>query len=399
MTKTQKSYVQVASNSLTLDDVSALIARAKAGNRTKELLPVSAVPESPSVQQLTATETPIQSQVETPTISPVIEEPVVTVPKQSEVPSVSVPLVRADAPENIIKPTATTTRAQSRLIGSGAPVSFGAALDQLESRPPARTEIQHSAEGERKIFPRRRAESVQQIPFVSPQKSPTLQPAKPLEPLEPLESPEPLKSPKSPKTLSPINDSDLSEFSLSILDNFPLGPSSVLLIADIDGDKSGSEVANLVARELAAKSIGRILLVDSHFEQRALTQDLAPGSELGIADVISMNRGLDQVLCESDKPNLDFLPAGTPIMCRRRDQQHKKVAEITRKLKSDYQFTVISVGSAFEHAAKVWAKHSEATYVTVSMNQSNRTVAQTGVRELQKHGARLMGCVVTDAAA
>ena len=460
MTQTQKSFVQVASNSLTLDDISQLIERAKAGeaNRKDEpspASPASAVPEPHGGQYATAAESYNQTQTEpltranfveepvaTPPIieepiaalpvieetianPPMIEEPVAALPNQSHVQSVTVPLVRLGVPEtNKVSATKISTPTQH---ADSSPLSFESALNQLESRNRTDTTHQTTTEGEPKILPRRRSQSVQKIPFVSTSKRQSeaetvaAQPRNDIQeqPSDWLSDPTDDKSrddsdstpqratsaethqseTHQSETSSAIDDRNLSEFSLNILENFPLGPSCVLLIADVDGDTSSSEVANLLARELAAKHIGRILLIDSHFEKRALTQDLAPASELGIADVISMDRSLDQVLCDSDKPNLDFLPAGTPIMCRRRDQQPKTVAELTRKLKSDYQFTVISVGSAFDHAAKVWAKHSEATYVTVSMSQSNRTVAKTGVRELQRQGARLMGCVVTDAAA
>ena len=158
----------------------------------------------------------------------------------------------------------------------------------------------------------------------------------------------------------------------------------MLLVADVDGDTRGNQVASNLARELAGKNIGKILLVDSHLEERALTQELAPKSELGFADVISMDRHLGEAIFDSGEPNLDFLPAGTAIMCRRRDQQQKKLAEIVQDVKTRYQFVVVATGSAFGHGANVWARNSEATYVTVSMSQSNQTIAKTGVQVLQK---------------
>ena len=444
MTQTEKSFVQVASNSLTLDDISKLIAKAKvelpieesslaepAASESASVEPdmvepnmvepnmaepdiVEPVTEPSSEQQLTEAEVYNQTLSEASQTRPAIEELNATLSTQSFVRSVSVPLVNSTS-EGAADSTATTTTTSKVAAAGSTPLSFEAALTQLESRtknrPETRSNSPDAFDTETSILPRHRAETVQSIPFVKPKHVDEIvalrndiqeQGSDWLSDMSEEQArtrsiPDQRKSGSSAEHVK-VDDSQLSEFARNILAEFPFGTSCVLLIGDADGNTGSNEVANQLARELAGKKVGRILLIDSHLEKRVLTQELAPDSKLGVADVISMDRSLEETLCETDIPNLDFLPAGTPIMCRRRDQQRKKMTELTRSIKSDYQFVVVSIGSAFEHAAKVWGKHSEATYITVSMSQSNRKVAQIGVRQLQKHGARLMGCVVTDAA-
>ena len=430
MTQTEKSFVQVASNSLTLDDISELIAKAKADLSIEESSPAESAALEPTFvepeivepaakssgdQQLTENEIYNQTLSEASQARPTVEELNATLSTQSIVPSVSVPLV-SSVSERTAGSAEPTTTAPTVAATDSTPLSFEAALTQLESRtkngPEPRTISQGAVDTETSILPRHQAETVQSIPFVKPRNVDEIaalrndireQTSDWLSDMSEEQArarsiPDQQKSGLFAEHIK-VDDSQLSEFAQNILTEFPFGTSCVLLIGDADGKTGSNEVANQLARELAGKKSGRILLIDSHLEKRALTQELAPDSKLGVADVISMDRSLEETLCETDIPNLDFLPAGTPIMCRRRDQQREKMAELTRSVKSDYQFVVVSIGSAFEHAAKVWGKHSEAAYITISMSQSNRKVAQIGVRQLQKHGARLMGCVVTDAAA
>ena len=190
-----------------------------------------------------------------------------------------------------------------------------------------------------------------------------------------------------------------SELTDTVLQQFPLGACSVLLVADVDGHSSGDSVAYQLARQLAEKKIGQVLLVDSHFEQRKLSERLALGFEIGLADLLATNKTLDETLCETECSNLDFLPVGTDRMCKRRVPDSTWLAENIVSLKEEYQFVVVSVGNVFHRSTEMWGKHCDASYMAMEMNTTNQTIAQSGVIRLQQFNARLLGCVVTDAAA
>ena len=184
-----------------------------------------------------------------------------------------------------------------------------------------------------------------------------------------------------------------------VLDDFPLGPCSVLLVADVDGRSSGYAVAYQLAYRLAARKVGKVLIVDSHFEDRELTERLALGNEIGLADILAMDKTLDETICDTNLSNLEVLPVGTETMCKRKSPDSKWIAENIRSFRDEYQFVIVFVGNVFHRSTAMWAKHCDASYMAIELGASNQTVAKSGVVRLQQFGARLMGCVVTDAAA
>jgi Mrp family chromosome partitioning ATPase len=190
-----------------------------------------------------------------------------------------------------------------------------------------------------------------------------------------------------------------SELTDTVLQQFPLGPCSVLLVADADGHSCGESVAYQLALQLAEKKVGKVLLVDSHFEQRKLSERLALGFEIGLADLLSTNKTIDETLCETECSNLDFLPVGTDRMCKRRSPDSTWLADNILTLKDEYQFVIVSVGNVFHRSTEMWGRHCDASYMAIEMNTTNQTIAQSGVVRLQQFNARLLGCVVTDAAA
>lgn len=190
-----------------------------------------------------------------------------------------------------------------------------------------------------------------------------------------------------------------NELTNQVLDDFPLGPSSVLLVADVDGMSSGYAVAYQLAYHLATRKVGKVLVIDSHFEERELSCRLSLGSELGLADILATGKTLEETVCETDLANLDVLPVGTERMCLRKSPESTWIVDNIQSLRDQYQFVIVSVGNVFHQSTAMWAKQCDASYMAIELGGSNRTVAKSGVVRLQQFGARLMGCVVTDAAA
>ena len=189
---------------------------------------------------------------------------------------------------------------------------------------------------------------------------------------------------------------DLSE---TVLDQFPLGASSVVAIAGADSKVPDNRVAFQLATHLSSKNIGKVLLIDSHLESRALSVELGHDTSLGFADLIALGKTLDETICETDISGLDFLPVGTEPMCKRRNIDQQALAELVQQLKNDYQFVIVAVGEVFHIATTFWANQCDATYLALELNSTNQVLAQSSVVRLQQYGARLMGCVVTDVAA
>ncbi len=206
---------------------------------------------------------------------------------------------------------------------------------------------------------------------------------------------------RSNKQAQPLNapKQAFSDLTDQVLEHFPVGSCSVLMVADVDGRSSGHTVAYQLASQLADRKIGRVLVIDSHFENRELTDQLLLGGESGLADLLFTGETVVETLCKSELPNLDVLPVGTERMCKRRDPNSTWIADNIRALKDEYQFVIVAVGNVFHRSTGMWAPHCDASYMAIELGTSNQMVAKSGVVRLQQYGARLMGCVVTNAAA
>jgi hypothetical protein len=181
-----------------------------------------------------------------------------------------------------------------------------------------------------------------------------------------------------------------------ILNRFPLASPAVLLFAGSEWNPHVDETCAQVAYQLATRNVGKVLLVDSEFEKSELTKATRTGSQPGMAEIFNRKIHLDGCIADHDEANMDFLPVGAePVWHWRIAAQ--KVPSLVKELKSRYQFACISVGDAHGEAARIWAADAEATYLVVSMAKSSQTVARSAVDQLHANGARLMGCVVSDA--
>ncbi len=115
-----------------------------------------------------------------------------------------------------------------------------------------------------------------------------------------------------------------------------------------------------------------------------------------MAEIFNRKLDLDGCIADHDEANMDFLPAGTEPVWHWRIAG-EKIRSIVKAFKSRYQFACVSVGDAHSEAAKIWAAEAEGTYLIVSMSNSSQTVAKSAVDQLHAHGARLLGCIVSDA--
>ena len=71
-----------------------------------------------------------------------------------------------------------------------------------------------------------------------------------------------------------------------------------------------STIAAAVA-QLAAQAGGRVIIVDCDLRIASLSRRLAPGATVGIVDVISGARSLEETVWRDPATNLFFLPAVT----------------------------------------------------------------------------------------
>lgn len=207
---------------------------------------------------------------------------------------------------------------------------------------------------------------------------------------------EPADKPSRPREKSSTTEARYREAMAglvdSILDRFPLAAPAVLLFVGSESNSHVDDTCAKIAGSLAERNVGKILLVDSNFNGR-LSKVRNLESSSGIGEVV--NDGTEWKLTTVDElSGMDFMPAGKGGFNRWGGAQRLRNA--IAEMKQDYQFICVSAGDAHDNVAKSWSGVCDGSYLLVSLKNSNETIAESAVTELQTSGARLLGCVVTD---
>ncbi|MFK7767171.1 MAG: hypothetical protein AB8B55_08110 [Mariniblastus sp.] len=181
----------------------------------------------------------------------------------------------------------------------------------------------------------------------------------------------------------------------SILDRFPVGDPTVIVFVGCEENTHTDETCARVASALADRNIGRIMLIDSDVKGRALSSASGLQGQPGLAEIVNTERSWVDLVYGRSSSGLDFVAAGSGKLYHPERQDRLRTA--INGMKKEYQFICVSAGDAHGKSAKIWNDICDGTYLLVSMKNSNETIAKSAVAELQANGARLLGCVVTDA--
>jgi Mrp family chromosome partitioning ATPase len=149
----------------------------------------------------------------------------------------------------------------------------------------------------------------------------------------------------------------------------------------------------LVALALAEQNIGKVLLVDSNSAgELSAKRDLE--GQAGLSEIVNEGADWPELITNQSAAALDFLPVGTAVWEQWGGAQRLSLA--AAEMKREYQFICVSAGDAHEQGARLWSGICDGSYLLVSLKNSNQTIAESAVTELQVSGARLLGCVATD---
>lgn len=173
------------------------------------------------------------------------------------------------------------------------------------------------------------------------------------------------------------------------------GVAMLLLCIGSEPNLHTDETAARLASALCEQTASRVLLIDSDTDSRNLTTAARLEEGEGMTEVIQRNRNWSSLLLRNEHTNLDFLPCGRESFQRWNQQELLRKASC--EMRKNYQFICVSAGDAHGKAAKLWSDVCDGSFLLVSVKNSNRTVAKSAVTELQSGGARLLGCIVTDA--
>jgi len=180
-----------------------------------------------------------------------------------------------------------------------------------------------------------------------------------------------------------------------ILERFPIGAPTALLFAGAGDLAQVDEACAQIAKELSERKIGKILLIDSDFEKSRLTDACDTKNSEGLRNILVSQTNWKMLIIDEGTTPMDFLPVGNEDLKFWQKAVEKK-AQLISDMKQDYQFICISVGDSHSDAASFWSDVCDGSFLIVSMEKTNRTLAQSSVDQLRCNGARVLGCIVVD---
>ena len=169
----------------------------------------------------------------------------------------------------------------------------------------------------------------------------------------------------------------------------------VLLFVGSEPNEHVDEISARVAAALCDQTESRVLLIDSDNVSKNLTVASGRLTDSGMTETIEYNQDWHSHLLRNQNSNLDFLPVGNGSFGRWNQKEVLRKAVVD--MKTEYQFVCVAGGDAHGTAAKLWSDVCDGSYLLVSVKNSNGTIAKSAVTELKTNGARLLGCIATDA--
>lgn len=169
----------------------------------------------------------------------------------------------------------------------------------------------------------------------------------------------------------------------------------VLLCGCHEGDRS-ADTAALTAITAADRLKKSICLIDGDLNNRSLSRAGGDDQELGVANAMATQSKFDDIVWGTSRERLDWIPAGNV----RRSGWHRfdeNLNQLIAECQERYDLICVYLPTGIDELAKLWAGQADSSYLVVSMQHTSQVVAEAAVENLRRQGARLAGCIVTDA--
>lgn len=176
----------------------------------------------------------------------------------------------------------------------------------------------------------------------------------------------------------------------SILEQFPIQQPRVILFAGLESETTLDEVAAEVARLLACRRVGKILLVDANVGTSALSKSAGALDSAGLMEAITGREPWQAHLQTGASSGLEFLPIGQ-VSDDGLDQNHTE--RVLESMRSHYQFTCIAVGNFDGGLTPRLASYSDGSFLLVDMSKANKNLAKRAVEQLNATAGRVLGCI------
>ena len=179
--------------------------------------------------------------------------------------------------------------------------------------------------------------------------------------------------------------------------SFPVSPVVLMFVGTEDHPRCDSVCAK-VAGSIAARDLGRVLLVDANIRRPRLTTHESLNEQKGLTDFLGSEHAMALEVKSHPGSNLDFLARGLSNYSMI-ESDSKVIAETVNRFKQKYRFTFFNVGHYCDIAAKQWGKMCDATYLVLSLNETDQVTAIDATEMLHRTGSRLCGAIATKQAA
>lgn len=191
------------------------------------------------------------------------------------------------------------------------------------------------------------------------------------------------------------NSDEVDGVCRQIVEKFPGDAPSAIMFCSSEANQKAEYTAAQTAVSITEKIDGQILLIDSDFENGNLSLWQHEEKASGACDLFCRQIDLEDVICQTSEPRIDFLPVGN-ISGFNMAKSMQKLSKTIATLKSKYRLIVVNAGDAHSKAAGIWSQHTSGCYLMVSMENTSKAVAKSAVSHLESCGARVMGCIVSE---
>jgi Mrp family chromosome partitioning ATPase len=173
-------------------------------------------------------------------------------------------------------------------------------------------------------------------------------------------------------------------------------PAVLLLTAPMAHLRIGEtlmHLAALLAEPSPSEDGARVLVVDASLAEKSLSSRMQASGKPGLAEVLGRRKGWRDYVTTTARERVDFLPAGEgPVTSYK--SIGSKLAPLLDEWKDAYRYVLLDAGAAAEPLTEPLAQACDATYLHVSLSDTDAAVARNTAERLRAAGARLRGCVV-----
>jgi capsular exopolysaccharide synthesis family protein len=157
-----------------------------------------------------------------------------------------------------------------------------------------------------------------------------------------------------------------------------------------------STISAYLAGALADRGYGRVLLVDTNFEDPLTHQIFSVGNTPGLGEMLASGQSLSSFIQPSSVNNLDVLCAGqTDEPINRHIFESKGFADLLAYLKNEYTFILFDTPAVWEEShAVILGGLLDSVILVVAAEETRWEVAHRAKDRLTKAGANLLGGIL-----